>query len=62
MLLLFTCVKLNSLIILVKMYILNLIYKLKEFRKVLKERRKKHIYNHRLSRKGYARLEEDLVS
>ena len=47
---------------LTKMYILILIYKMQEFRKVQKERRKKHIYNHRLSRKGYARLEEDLVS
>ena len=47
---------------LTKMYVLILIYKMQEFRKVQKERRKKHIYNHRLSRKGYVRLEEDLVS
>ncbi|KAL6329814.1 hypothetical protein AAG906_037526 [Vitis piasezkii] len=33
----------------------------KEYREVQKERRKKHIYNHHLSRKGYAGLEEEMV-
>eukprot|EP00261_Vitis_vinifera_P032239 XP_019073482.1 PREDICTED: uncharacterized protein LOC100854224 isoform X1 [Vitis vinifera] len=33
----------------------------KEYREVQKERRKKHIYNHHLSGKGYAGLEEEMV-
>ncbi|RVW89695.1 hypothetical protein CK203_047277 [Vitis vinifera] len=32
-----------------------------DFREVKKERRKKHIYNHHLSRKGYAGLEDEMV-
>ncbi|XP_059590752.1 uncharacterized protein LOC132253206 isoform X4 [Vitis vinifera] len=33
----------------------------KEYREVQKERRKKHIYNHHLSRKGNAGLEEEMM-
>ncbi|XP_059596352.1 uncharacterized protein LOC100854224 [Vitis vinifera] len=34
---------------------------IEEYREVQKERRKKHIYNHHLSGKGYAGLEEEMV-
>ncbi|RVW70445.1 hypothetical protein CK203_058330 [Vitis vinifera] len=33
-----------------------------DFREVQKERRKKHIYNHHLSRKGYAGLEDEMMA
>ncbi|KAL6340566.1 hypothetical protein AAG906_010474 [Vitis piasezkii] len=33
----------------------------KDYREAQKERRKKHIYNHHLSRKGYAGLEEEMM-
>ncbi|RVW72464.1 hypothetical protein CK203_060492 [Vitis vinifera] len=35
--------------------------KFQEYREVQKQRRKKHIYNHHLSRKGYAGLEEEMM-
>ena len=35
---------------------------LQDYREVKKEIRKKHIYNHHLSRKGYASLEEEMVA
>ncbi|CBI20537.3 unnamed protein product, partial [Vitis vinifera] len=34
---------------------------IEEYREVQKERRKKHIYNHHLSGKGYAGLEEEMM-
>ncbi|RVW69708.1 hypothetical protein CK203_060599 [Vitis vinifera] len=34
---------------------------IEDYREVQKERRKKHIYNHHLSRKGYAGLEEEMM-
>lgn len=33
----------------------------KEYREIQKERRKRNIYNHHLSRKGYAGLEEEMM-
>ncbi|XP_059592843.1 uncharacterized protein LOC104878643 [Vitis vinifera] len=35
--------------------------KFQEYREAQKQRRKKHIYNHHLSRKGYAGLEEEMM-
>ncbi|RVW77665.1 hypothetical protein CK203_053390 [Vitis vinifera] len=40
----------------------NLWDTIEDFREVQKERRKKHIYNHHLSRKGYAGLEDEMMA
>ncbi|RVW80694.1 hypothetical protein CK203_053927 [Vitis vinifera] len=43
-------------------FILSFKDQLEEFRKVQKERRKKHVYNHHLSRKGYTGLEDEMIT